>query len=411
MSRFAVIASVFLGCAAFGAAGVASAADEAAAAPQVSRGVAKFLKAAQDANLAKNFPEAIARLKDAQATQGRSPYDDYVINSLLFQAYGGMGDSTNAIGPIEAVIASSYAPATTRSQLERFLLGVYAQQKNYDKVLAIAERLKASGDAGDDIALIVATTYYQQNKFKEAAAATESIVEKQIAAGKKPVENNLLLLWQSARNAKDDGLAAKAVEQLILYYPKPDYWQNAMAGAMEKLGNDDRLKLMTFRLANSVGILKQGGHFRDMALIAIDQGNPGEAQAVLEQAFAKNLFTDPRDKDSNTKLLDSAKKKAAADKASIAGDEKAAADAPTGDPYVQIGAAYLGFGQVDKAISAINAGIAKGKLKYPDEAYLLLGIAQEKSKNNAEAIKAFNKVTADQRYVRLAKLWVLEVRS
>jgi hypothetical protein len=410
MSRFAVIASVFLGCAAVGAAGVASAAEDAAA-PQVSRAAAKLLKAGQDAVVAKNWPEALARLKEAQAVQGKNAYDDFVINTLLMQAYNGQNDVANVVPTIEAVIGSSYAQPALKSQLERVLLGIYAQQKNFDKVLAMAERLKASGEAGDDIALIVATTYYQQNKFKEAAAATESIVEKQIAAGKKPVENNLLLLWQSARNAKDDGLAAKAVEQLILYYPKPDYWQNAMAGAMEKLGNDDRLKLMTFRLANSVGILKQGGHFRDMALIAIDQGNPGEAQAVLEQAFAKNLFTDPRDKDSNTKLLDSAKKKAAADKASIAGDEKAAADAPTGDPYVQIGAAYLGFGQVDKAISAINAGIAKGKLKYPDEAYLLLGIAQEKSKNNAEAIKAFNKVTADQRYVRLAKLWVLEVRS
>jgi hypothetical protein len=410
MSRFAVIASVFLGSAVVGAAGVASAAEEAAA-PQVSRAAAKMLKAAQDAVVAKNWSEAVTHLKEAQAVQGKNAYDEFVISTLLMQAYNGLGDQANVVPAIENVIASSYAQPALKTQLERVLLGVYAQQKNFDKVLAMAERLKASGDAGDDIASIVATTYYQQNKFKEAAAATEVIVEKQVAAGKKPAENTLLLLWQSARNAKDDAVAAKAVEQLILYYPKPDYWQNAMAGAMEKLGTDDRLKLMTYRLANSVGILKQGGHFRDMALIAIDQGNPGEAQSVLEQAFAKNLFTDPRDKESNTKLLDSAKKKAAADKAGIAADEKAAADAPTGDPFVQIGAAYLGFGQVDKAIASITAGIAKGKLKYPDEAYLLLGIAQEKSKNNAEAIKAFNKVTADQRYVRLAKLWVLEVRS
>jgi hypothetical protein len=410
MSRFAVIASVFLGCAAVGAAGVASAAEEAAA-PQVSRAAAKLLKSAQDAVLAKNWSEAVTRLKEAQAVQGKNAYDEFVINTLLMQAYNGLNDTANVIPAIENVIASSYAQPALKTQLERVLLGVYAQQKNYDKVLVMADRLKASGEAGDDIASIVATTYYQQNKFKEAAAAAEALAEKQVAAGKKPAENTLLIMWQAGRNAKDDAVAAKAVEQLILYYPKPEYWQNAMAGAMEKMGNDDRLKLMTYRLANSVGILKQGGHFRDMALIAIDQGNPGEAQSVLEQAFAKNLFTDARDKESNTKLLDSARKKAAADKASIAGDEKAAAAAATGDPYVQIGAAYLGFGQVDKAISSINAGIAKGKLKYPDEAYLLLGIAEEKAKNNAEAIKAFNKVTADQRYVRLAKLWVLEVRS
>jgi hypothetical protein len=394
-----------------GALTVAQAADEPAAAPQVSRGVAKALKAAQDANAAKNYAEAITHLKEAQAAAGRTPYDDFVINSFLYQAYGGLNDSANAVAPVEAVVASSYVSPANRAQLERVLLGVYAQQKNYDKVLAIAERMKANGDGGDDVSQVVATTYYQQNKFKEAAAATDAIVERQLAAGKKPAENNLLLLWQSARNAKDDALAAKAIEQLILYYPKPDYWQNAMAGALEKIGSDDRLKLMTYRLANTVGILKQGANFREMALIALDQGNPGEAQTVLEQAFAKSLFTDPREKESNQKLLDSAKKKAQEDRNSIARDEKAAGDAPTGDGYVQVGAAYLGFGQVDKALAAINAGIAKGKLKYPDEAYLLQGIALERQKSNADAIKSFNKVAADQRYVRLAKLWVLEVRS
>jgi hypothetical protein len=78
---------------------------------------------------------------------------------------------------------------------------------------------------------------------------------------------------------------------------------------------------------------------------------------------------------------------------------------------VQVGAAYLGFGLPDKAAAAINAGITKGNLKYYDEAYILQGIAYERLKNNADAIKAFEKVSKDQRYVRLAKLWILEVRS
>jgi len=171
------------------------------------------------------------------------------------------------------------------------------------------------------------------------------------------------------------------------------------------------LKLLTYRLANTVGILKRGEAFREMAQIFNDQGNSGEAQAVMEQAFAKNLFTEAREKDSNTRLLEMTKKKAASDRATIGKDEAQAAHLPNGDGLVQIGAAYLGFGQVDKGVAAINAGIAKGNLKYPDEAYMLLGIALEKQKNSSDAIKAFEKVNKDPRYVRLAKLWILEVRS
>jgi Tfp pilus assembly protein PilF len=95
----------------------------------------------------------------------------------------------------------------------------------------------------------------------------------------------------------------------------------------------------------------------------------------------------------------------------MARDEKDAANAATGDAYVQVGAAYLGFGEPEKAVAAISTGIAKGKLKYADESYLLLGMAYERSKNKAEAVRAFGRATSDPKYGRLAKLWVLEARS
>jgi hypothetical protein len=230
-------------------------------------------------------------------------------------------------------------------------------------------------------------------------------------AGHKPSEKGLNVIWSCAIKLKDDATAAKTIEKLILHYPKPDYWQNAMASILANRTFDDRIQLMTYRLMNEVGILKRGSDYRDMAQIALDQGNPGEAQAAMEQAFAKNLYTEQREKESNQRLLDTAKKKAQDDRASLARNEKDAAAAPTGDALVQIGGAYLGYGQPDKALAAINAGIAKGKLKYPDEAYMLLGIAQGRAKNNAEAIKAFNKATTDPKYSRLAKLWALEARS
>ena len=59
----------------------------------------------------------------------------------------------------------------------------------------------------------------------------------------------------------------------------------------------------------------------------------------------------------------------------------------------------------EKAVSTISAGIAKGGLKRPNEDYLLLGIAEARMKNNAEAARAFGKVSGDPKYVRLAKLW------
>jgi hypothetical protein len=76
---------------------------------------------------------------------------------------------------------------------------------------------------------------------------------------------------------------------------------------------------------------------------------------------------------------------------------------------VQIGAAYLSYGQADKAVADITKGIAKGMLKNADEANLLLGMAQLKAKNGAEAVRAFEKVSNSSAagYGRLGKLWAL----
>ena len=115
--------------------------------------------------------------------------------------------------------------------------------------------------------------------------------------------------------------------------------------------------------------------------------------------------TEQRDKDRYQHLLDGAKQRAAADQAQLG----KAGEPPTGDATVQLGAAYLSYGQYDKAVATISKGIAKGGLKSTDEANLLLGIAQLRSRNNAEAQRAFDKVAGSSNagYARLGKLWAL----
>ena len=58
----------------------------------------------------------------------------------------------------------------------------------------------------------------------------EGIVARDEQAGRKPSEKALNLIWSCAVKTKDDAAAARAIEKLILHYPKPDYWSNAMAG-------------------------------------------------------------------------------------------------------------------------------------------------------------------------------------
>jgi hypothetical protein len=164
---------------------------------------------------------------------------------------------------------------------------------------------------------------------------------------------------------------------------------------------------------NDVGVLRLPSDYAEMAEIALDAGYPGETQSTLQQAFAKNVFVEQRDKDRYQHLLEGAKQRAASDQAQLSSVEHTAEGAPNGDPLVQLGAAYISYGQNDKAVAAITKGIAKGGLKSPDEANLLLGIAQLRQRNNAAAQQAFDKVASSSNngYARLGKLWALRAHS
>ncbi len=390
--------------------GAVLAADQPPAGPQVSRTVAKPLKAAQDALAAKKLDEALAHVREAQGAAGeKTPYDNYVMNIMLFQIYQQKQDMGDAIPVLAQAAQSQYASADQQKLWLKNIALYYFQQKDYTKALDAADQAVKHGVNDIDTLGLIAKAQYLTGKYKDAATTMQEVVSKQ----DKPDEESLKLLWQFDLKANDDAGAAKAVEKLVTYYPKPEYWANALAPLVRMDIKDAHLQLNVYRLMNDVGVLKLPSDYAEMAEIALDAGYPGETQSVLQQAFAKNVFVEQRDKDRYQHLLEGAKQRAASDQAQLANVEHTAEAAPNGDALVQLGAAYISYGQNDKAVAAITKGIGKGGLKSPDEANLLLGIAQLRQKNNAAAQQAFDKVgsSSNSGYSRLGKLWALRAHS
>jgi tetratricopeptide (TPR) repeat protein len=106
-------------------------------------------------------------------------------------------------------------------------------------------------------------------------------------------------------------------------------------------------------------------------------------------------------------LLNGAKTQAATDKAGLAQLAKEAQASPKGQSLVGLGQAYMSYGQLDEAIQAIKAGIAKGNVNDVDEAQISLGIAYLKKGQKDQARQAFKAVKSDSKWNTLADLWVL----
>ncbi|MDB5969879.1 MAG: hypothetical protein JWQ90_2329, partial [Hydrocarboniphaga sp.] len=104
-------------------------------------------------------------------------------------------------------------------------------------------------------------------------------------------------------------------------------------------------------------------------------------------------------------------KKMTEDKATLAEGEKAATAQATGDALINTGLNYVGYGQADKGIPLIEAGIRKGGIKLLDQAKLHLGYAYLLAGKKDQAQKAFAGVQGNDGSRDLARLWTVQMRA
>ena len=408
------VAAFFLGIASVGALsmGVTTVAVAADDKPKVSKNAAKPLKAAQDAMEAKNYPEALAKLKEAEGVSGLTPYDKHLLNEMYGFTYVRTSQYPEAAKALEESLNDGFMDPAEQPQRVKALAQVNYQIKNYDKAIEFGERSIKDGTADDDMYTLVSQAYYIKGDYKGTLKFVDSYVDSQIKAGKTPKEQPLQLIMSSCVKLQDQACTTSALERMVQYYPKPEYWQNIMYTLLQsQTTGQDKGLLNVYRLASEVDALKRSEDYVEMAQLAIEQGSPGEAVRILEKGQSKGVFSEQRDKDRATRLLESAKKQAAADQASLAKLEKDVAASKTGDKDVSLGLAYLSYEQYPKAIEALNRGLTKGGVRNEGEARLLLGIAQLKSGNKGEAAKTFEQVKGNATLERLATLWTLHAKQ
>lgn len=387
-------------------------ADEAATpkTPTVTANVAKQLVAAQAALKAEKPDDAIASLKEAQAAKGdKSPYDLYVINTMLGTAYVKKNDYMDAAPLLEAAARSEYCPPAQAKAWLRAVMVIDYNNKDYPKTVELGEQIITRGAADDETTSMMGDSYYHLGKFKEAGDFVQQATDKQ----DKPQEKFLKFEYSCFTKANDSKAAEKVLDKLITFYPSNDYWAIALSSLRGANITDAHQQLALYRLEFDLGVLKRPSDLEEMAEISLDQGFPGETVAVLQRAFQQNLITDAREKERYQHLLEGAKQRAMKDEASLAAAEPAAEKAPDGNMLIQLGAAYLSYGQAAKAVSMLQQGIAKGMLKNPDEATLLLGQAQLKAGQAGAAKSNFEKVASSQNgnYARIGRLWTLFASS
>jgi len=391
---------------------VVSAVSAAEGGQKFSPGVAKALKAAQDATKKGQWNVAMEKIKEAQAQSGKTPYDEYQIDNFLAYVLFSQKKMGEAAVVYERLLNSGQMPANEVDTRTKSLAQMYFQLKQYDKAAKYAKQLYDKNPNQQDVALVLGQSYYLQNDCKNAVATMGALVTRTERAGQKPDEDWLRLVQDCQNKLGDKAGVQETLKKLVRHYNKPDDW-NTLLGAARSRGSD-RMNLGYFRLMREAGVLKRDRDYFEFAQLAMDEkvGNaPVEAVQIIEEGMEKGILksSDKAQQGRYDRLYQAAKERAQASKAALPQLAKQTEAAANGQADVALGQAYLGAGDYEAAITALQRGIKRGGLTDADEAQIALGYAFIRKGQKDQARQAFRAVKKDSEWAPLAELWGLRV--
>lgn len=371
--------------------------------------VGKPLQEAKKALDSRKYGEALTHLKEADAVPNKTPFEESLLEQLRLIAGIGSEEPGTAAKAYDALQASGSLPAENKIKFAQAIAGAYFKTKDYGAAVTWINKYFQAGGTDLSMRSLLAQTYYVNNDFPNTVKASNEAIEAYEKAGQQAPETLYQLITSAATKTNDKKAYAAALERLTAAYPKPEYWADLVHQVAIKPGfPDNRLGLDIFRLKAATGGLQNANDYMEYAEIAIQAGFPAEAQAVVNKGYDAKVLGTGAEAERHGRLKTMAAQKVAEDKPTLAAAEAEAAKKPDGNALVSTGMDYYGYGQYDKAISLIEAGIAKGGLKFPDDAKLHLGIVQIAAGKKADGVATLKSIKSGDADSDLARLWLIK---
>ncbi|NDI87559.1 tetratricopeptide repeat protein [Undibacterium crateris] len=369
--------------------------------------IGRIVQAAGELYKAKKYKDALAKIHEADSVGGKTVNENFTIERMRLSIASAANDNDTVIRSAETIISAGKLPSKDQLQMIQVLANAYFKAGNYAKASQWYSRYYADG--GTDPSL---RPYMIQamNQGGDSAKAMKEVMNDLAAdekAGRTPSLSNLEFYANAALKQKDMAGYTTALEKLVAYHGKKEYWVNLLNNVERKPGYSERLKLDLYRLKLALGQVSKTSDYMDSSLMAIQAGYPGEATKIIDAGYKAGALGAGNDAERHKRLRDMAAK--AVDEAgkAAATAEADAKQAKDGNALVNLGFAAATSGKAPQGIALMEEGIKKGGLKHPEDAKLHLGIALLQSGKKSEAIKTLKSVQGKDGVADLARYWVL----
>jgi tetratricopeptide (TPR) repeat protein len=333
-----------------------------------------------------------------------SPYERGKVEQILFNIAYGQEKFQEARDHLQRAIDSGGLNAVEIDQARYQAAQLYMQEEKWKEgAAALEEWFKTAANPNSAAYYLLAVAYYQQDDYNRALAPAKKAVELM----DKPNENWLQMLSALYLQREEYREAIPVLQQLVTVAPdKKTYWMqlSSVYGQMEDYPN----ALAVMQLANSVGLVTEDSEVRRLADLLLFNDVPYRGAQVLEAAIEKKTVN--ADEKLYEKLANCWIAAGEFEK-SIAPLQRAAELAPNGDTFVRLGEVQVQREQWEAAITAIERGVAKGQLKDPGNAQLMLGIAHYSQKNYQAARPFFERARQSEKHRQIADSYLQAIRA
>ena len=378
----------------------------AAAQDAVRPAVGTPLQAAQKLIKAGKYRDALEKVQEADDAPSKTANEKLLIERMRLAAASGAGDMAAAVKAFEAVNASGKLAPAEKLRIIESIAGGYYRAKDYAKAIDWAQRYQKEGGNSAQMQTLLLQAQYLSG---DTAAVTKDLMAG-IAADEKasraPSEDRLKMLMSVSAKQPEGAAYMLALDRLVTYYPKNEYWVELIDRVQRKPGFSDRFSLDIYRLMLATGGMRNANDYMEMTQLALQAGFTDEAKNAIEKGFASGTLGTGPEADRQKRLRDLTMRKVEEARAQAATKEAEAQAAKEGNDLVNVGFNRALSGKGAQGVKLIEQGIAKGGLRRPEDAELRLGQAMVLARN-PKSTAVLRGVSGNDGAADLARLWIL----
>ncbi|HJO25304.1 MAG: tetratricopeptide repeat protein [bacterium] len=366
-------------------------------------------KHTMDAYTAKRYSEAVDlfQAEDVDGCLGAlgklrmrslNPYEKAVVFRFRGFVEYARGDLAGARAELEKARAENGLPAEDQAELTYKIAQMWLQEQNWDEGIAGLEAYLKLVETPNAMPYhLLAIAYFQKADYEGALGPAQTAYE----ISEEASEGVLQLLLAIRLTLRQYAESAPILEELVAHYPQKKYFMqlSTVHGALEKYTE----ALVPLQLAYVQDLLDQDSDLRRLGQLLLFLELPYRAALVMQRGIEDEIVE--RDEGAFELLSNSWIAAREFDRA-VGPLESGAALSENGDLYIRLAQVHLQREKWSEAAAALRSALAKGGLRDPGDAKLLMGIAFYSQKRPEQARSWFSRARGHASTREEADVWL-----